>query len=117
MYEHPQYTPESLKAQQAIAALSDGRVAYAGAYLGWGFHEDGALVRSPRRRKAGPPLGSRPGRPRGCCRSGGARVASGGTLVSYGVAMNAGTAITDGAAAPAAAIYRTSISHVRQSRR
>lgn len=43
VYEHPQYTPESLKAQQAIAALSDGRVAYAGAYLGWGFHEDGAL--------------------------------------------------------------------------
>ncbi|MHC6594720.1 NAD(P)/FAD-dependent oxidoreductase [Arthrobacter sp. C152] len=43
VYEHPQYTPESLKAQQAIAALSDGRIAYAGAYLGWGFHEDGAL--------------------------------------------------------------------------
>jgi predicted NAD/FAD-binding protein len=43
VYEHPQYTPESLKAQQAIAALSDSRVAYAGAYMGWGFHEDGAL--------------------------------------------------------------------------
>ncbi|NUT71007.1 FAD-dependent oxidoreductase [Pseudarthrobacter sp. C4D7] len=43
VYEHPQYTPDSLKAQQAIAAISDGRIAYAGAYLGWGFHEDGAL--------------------------------------------------------------------------
>jgi predicted NAD/FAD-binding protein len=43
VYEHPQYTPESLQAQQAIAALSDSRIAYAGAYLGWGFHEDGAL--------------------------------------------------------------------------
>ncbi|BCW19394.1 amine oxidase [Arthrobacter sp. NtRootA9] len=43
VYEHPQYTPESLKAQQAIAALADNRIAYAGAYLGWGFHEDGAL--------------------------------------------------------------------------
>lgn len=43
VYEHPQYTPESLKAQQAIAALSNSRIAYAGAYLGWGFHEDGAL--------------------------------------------------------------------------
>ncbi|WP_458781860.1 NAD(P)/FAD-dependent oxidoreductase [Arthrobacter sp. D3-16] len=42
VYEHPQYTPESLQAQQAIAALSDHRIAYAGAYLGWGFHEDGA---------------------------------------------------------------------------
>jgi uncharacterized protein len=43
VYEHPQYTPESLRAQQQIAALSDNRIAYAGAYLGWGFHEDGAL--------------------------------------------------------------------------
>jgi predicted NAD/FAD-binding protein len=43
VYEHPQYTPESLRAQQAIAGLSDHRIAYAGAYLGWGFHEDGAL--------------------------------------------------------------------------
>ncbi|WP_308215172.1 NAD(P)/FAD-dependent oxidoreductase [Pseudarthrobacter sulfonivorans] len=43
VYEHPQYTPESLRAQQQIAALSDSRIAYAGAYLGWGFHEDGAL--------------------------------------------------------------------------
>ena len=43
VYEHPQYTPESLRAQQAIAELSDHRIAYAGAYLGWGFHEDGAL--------------------------------------------------------------------------
>jgi predicted NAD/FAD-binding protein len=43
VYEHPQYTPGSLKAQQRIAALSDHRVAFAGAYLGWGFHEDGAL--------------------------------------------------------------------------
>jgi predicted NAD/FAD-binding protein len=43
VYEHPQYTPESIQAQQKIAALSDHRIAYAGAYLGWGFHEDGAL--------------------------------------------------------------------------
>jgi predicted NAD/FAD-binding protein len=43
VYEHPQYTPGSLTAQQRIAALSDHRVAFAGAYLGWGFHEDGAL--------------------------------------------------------------------------
>ena len=43
VYEHPQYTPESLKAQQQILELGDGRLAFAGAYPGWGFHEDGAL--------------------------------------------------------------------------
>lgn len=43
VYEHPQYTPESLKAQQLIAGLGDQRLVFAGAYLGWGFHEDGAL--------------------------------------------------------------------------
>jgi predicted NAD/FAD-binding protein len=43
VYEHPQYTPESLKAQQRILGLGDARLAFAGAYHGWGFHEDGAL--------------------------------------------------------------------------
>ncbi|RNL53884.1 NAD(P)/FAD-dependent oxidoreductase [Arthrobacter oryzae] len=43
VYEHPQYTPESLRAQEQILALGDGRLAFAGAYHGWGFHEDGAL--------------------------------------------------------------------------
>jgi predicted NAD/FAD-binding protein len=43
VYEHPQYTPESLRAQQRILDLGDDRLAFAGAYHGWGFHEDGAL--------------------------------------------------------------------------
>ncbi|MFF2029848.1 NAD(P)/FAD-dependent oxidoreductase [Arthrobacter sp. NPDC058192] len=43
VYEHPQYTPESLEAQERILGLGDGRLAFAGAYHGWGFHEDGAL--------------------------------------------------------------------------
>jgi predicted NAD/FAD-binding protein len=42
VYEHPQYTPESLQAQQQILELGDSRLAFAGAYQGWGFHEDGA---------------------------------------------------------------------------
>ncbi|MEU4671933.1 FAD-dependent oxidoreductase [Amycolatopsis sp. NPDC023774] len=40
-YEHPVYTPESVAAQRKLAALNDGVIAYAGAYHGWGFHEDG----------------------------------------------------------------------------
>lgn len=43
VYEHPQYTPDSLKAQEQILGLGDDRLAFAGAYHGWGFHEDGAL--------------------------------------------------------------------------
>ena len=41
-YEHPLYTPASVAAQRRLPELSDHRVAYAGAYHGWGFHEDGA---------------------------------------------------------------------------
>ncbi|MGF7124107.1 putative NAD/FAD-binding protein [Rhodococcus sp. AG1013] len=43
VYEHPQYTPASLAAQRRLPELSDHVVAFAGAYHGWGFHEDGAL--------------------------------------------------------------------------
>lgn len=42
-YEHPLYTPESVAAQSRLPELADDVVAYAGAYHGWGFHEDGAL--------------------------------------------------------------------------
>ena len=41
-YAHPRYTPESLAAQRALPAANTDRVAFAGAYHGWGFHEDGA---------------------------------------------------------------------------
>jgi len=41
MYEHPIYTPAALAAQRRLPALNDGVTAFAGAYHGWGFHEDG----------------------------------------------------------------------------
>jgi predicted NAD/FAD-binding protein len=40
-YEHPVYTPEAVRAQSRLSSLATGRTAYAGAYHGWGFHEDG----------------------------------------------------------------------------
>jgi len=40
-YAHPVYTRASLAAQRALPGLNDGVTAYAGAYHGWGFHEDG----------------------------------------------------------------------------
>ncbi len=40
-YEHPVYTTASVAARQRLPELNDGTLAYAGAYHGWGFHEDG----------------------------------------------------------------------------
>jgi predicted NAD/FAD-binding protein len=41
-YAHPLYTPESVAAQRRLPEANTDRVAFAGAYHGWGFHEDGA---------------------------------------------------------------------------
>ena len=41
-YEHPIFTPASVAAQARLPELNDDRLAFAGAYHGWGFHEDGA---------------------------------------------------------------------------
>ena len=43
VYDHPIYTATSVAAQRRLPELSTGRVAFAGAYHGWGFHEDGCL--------------------------------------------------------------------------
>ncbi|MGX1545477.1 NAD(P)/FAD-dependent oxidoreductase [Streptomyces adustus] len=40
-YEHPVYTPESVAAQHRLPELNTAVTAFAGAYHGWGFHEDG----------------------------------------------------------------------------
>jgi uncharacterized protein len=40
-YEHPVFTAESLAAQRRLPELNNERLAFAGAYHGWGFHEDG----------------------------------------------------------------------------
>ena len=41
-YAHPLYTPSSVAAQARLPECATDRVAFAGAYHGWGFHEDGA---------------------------------------------------------------------------
>ncbi|WGX97019.1 FAD-dependent oxidoreductase [Nocardioides sp. L-11A] len=46
-YAHPLYTPASVAAQARLSEIDTDRVVFAGAYHGWGFHEDGA--RSGRR--------------------------------------------------------------------
>jgi predicted NAD/FAD-binding protein len=41
MYEHPIFDATSVAAQRDLPKLNDNRLAFAGAYHGWGFHEDG----------------------------------------------------------------------------
>jgi predicted NAD/FAD-binding protein len=41
-YEHPVYTNDTVAARERLPELNDDVVAFAGAYHGWGFHEDGA---------------------------------------------------------------------------
>jgi uncharacterized protein len=41
VYEHPTYTADSVAARGRLSELNDGTIAFAGAYHGWGFHEDG----------------------------------------------------------------------------
>lgn len=43
-YEHPVCTRESVAAQALLPSLRDSRTAFAGAYHGWGFHEDGCAA-------------------------------------------------------------------------
>jgi len=40
-YAHPAYTPASVAAQRRLPGLNTSVTAFAGAYHGWGFHEDG----------------------------------------------------------------------------
>ncbi len=41
-YAHPLYTPDSVAAQRRLPEIDTDRIVFAGAYHGWGFHEDGA---------------------------------------------------------------------------
>ncbi|MFT4088609.1 MAG: FAD-dependent oxidoreductase [Gordonia sp. (in: high G+C Gram-positive bacteria)] len=43
-YEHPVYDVTSVAAQRSLARIDTARIGFAGAYHGWGFHEDGAAA-------------------------------------------------------------------------
>jgi uncharacterized protein len=60
IYQHPLYTPDSVAAQRLLPTLDDDQVVFAGAYHGWGFHEDGAAsgLRAARRLGADWPTAS-----------------------------------------------------------
>ncbi|HEY5879979.1 MAG TPA: FAD-dependent oxidoreductase [Nakamurella sp.] len=42
-YAHPAYTQESVAAQRELDLINTDRLAFAGAWQGWGFHEDGCV--------------------------------------------------------------------------
>ncbi len=41
-YRHPVFTPDAVAAAERLRTAGGPRLAFAGAHLGWGFHEDGA---------------------------------------------------------------------------
>lgn len=41
-YSHPVFTPDTVAAAEVLREAGDDVLAFAGAHLGWGFHEDGA---------------------------------------------------------------------------
>lgn len=55
-YEHPIYTEQAVAAQHELPTLNTGRTAFAGAWQGWGFHEDGCASGM----RAAVSLGARP---------------------------------------------------------
>ena len=42
-YAHPRYTRASVAAQRELTLINTDRLAFAGAWQGWGFHEDGCV--------------------------------------------------------------------------
>jgi len=40
-YRHPLYDLDAVRAQRRLGEITTGTTAFAGAYQGWGFHEDG----------------------------------------------------------------------------
>lgn len=64
-YAHPLYTPASVAARDRLPGIATDRIAFAGAYHGWGFHEDGARSGLAAAERLGLPWGEEPARPAG----------------------------------------------------
>ncbi len=62
-YEHPIYTPASVAAQRRLAECDSDRLVFAGAWHGWGFHEDGARSGVEAARRLGVEWGTAQPRP------------------------------------------------------
>jgi predicted NAD/FAD-binding protein len=54
-YTHPIYTSASRAAQRLLGRLDSDQVVFAGAYHGWGFHEDGCRSGAKAARRLGAP--------------------------------------------------------------
>ena len=57
-YEHPLYTPDLGRRPRRLPEIATDRLAFAGAYHGWGFHEDGARSGLAAAERLGLALGS-----------------------------------------------------------
>jgi len=102
-YAHPLYTPTSVAARDRLEEVDTRRIRFAGAYHGWGFHEDGA--RSGLAAVEGLGLRWPTGRP----------------LVTNDMARGRSAAVWDQSAPPAHPLppipYATTITHTRRTPR
>jgi uncharacterized protein len=105
-YAHPIYHPASVAAQRRLPECNTDRIAFAGAYHGWGFHEDGARSGLAAAGHLGlewpttPPSGSTPS----------ASTPSGKTP-----SRKPETSSRPGSAVPAPRIYASTIRHTRRT--
>ena len=52
-YTHPVFTADAVAAARQLRSSGGDRLAFAGAHLGWGFHEDGCSSGAAAARKLG----------------------------------------------------------------
>jgi uncharacterized protein len=101
-YAHPLYDPTSVVARRRLPGIATDRIAFAGAYHGWGFHEDGARSGVAAAERLGLSWPARPHPPR---------------LVTNRMPAARSAAVWSQTAGPRAGgtIYRTTIRHTRRT--
>lgn len=101
-YAHPLYDRSSVAARHRLPSIHTDRIAFAGAYDGWGFHEDGARSGAAAAERLGFPWGQGPASVPGFRGSGldGLRTSTTGALQDH---LRSGV------------IYATTIRHTRRT--
>ena len=113
-YAHPLYNRASVAARRRLPSIDTARIAFAGAYHGWGFHEDGARSGVAAAERLGFGWGRSPASVPGF-RGSGARAPSHLNHRSPVVEQRASSEPRKVPGAPHLGIYETTIRHTRRT--